>query len=33
LSHGIAESGLNLVLGTTLDLDGHRWVRDNLLDS
>lgn len=33
MGHGIAESRLNLVLGSALDLEGHGRVRDNLLDS
>lgn len=33
LSHGIAESGLDLLLGPTLDLERHCWVGNNLLNS
>jgi hypothetical protein len=33
LSHGIAESRLDLVLGSTLELEGHGGVGDDLLDS
>src|SRR5436305_13283886 len=33
LSHGIAESRLNLLLGTTLELDRHSRVGNNLFDT
>ena len=33
LSHGIAESGLDLVLCSALKLEGHGWVRNNFFHS
>lgn len=33
LSHGVAESRLDLVLVATLDLEGHAWVSDDLLNT
>lgn len=33
LGHGIAKGGLDLVLGTTLELEGHGGVGDDLLNS
>ena len=33
LGHSLTEGGLDLVLGSALDLEGHSRVRNNLLDS